>query len=269
MTTQLLYQNKDIRNRMGEIKEMSRLIAALLLAGCLTMQVWAQVAPGRGSTEQTPAAQPAPGGQAAAAPAATPMEPSDFPLHKLTDFSAVMVGSVSPADDEEVHIYRSGDLMRMEGRLHVGYYITNLKTEETHALSNRGCMKMGHPYTHSFPFVAGRPGSKVERAAVGKETVDGHVCQVEDFNITPPNGGNPVKLRLWEAEDLRGFPVQVEMRGSPLHRRIQYKNVVLGPQDPTLFIYPKVCKQLNVEEPGGKPAASPKAKKPPAHNSKQ
>jgi hypothetical protein len=194
------------------------------------------------------------------------MEPSDFPLHKFTEFSAIMVGSISPADDEEAHIYRSGNLMRMEGRLHVGYYITNLKTQETYALSNRGCMKTERPYLRSFPFVAGRPGSETERAAVGKETVDGHVCQVEDVNVTSPTGVGHVKLRLWEAEDLQGFPVKIETRGSA-HRTIYYKNVVLGPQDPTLFIYPKACEGMKDEAPK-KPAASPKAKKPPAESSK-
>jgi hypothetical protein len=41
---------------------------------------------------------------------------------------------------------------------------------------------------------------------------------------------------------LKGFPVKVEFRRLNGHNPvIEYKDVVLGPQDPTLFIYPKSC----------------------------
>jgi hypothetical protein len=56
---------------------------------------------------------------------------------------------------------------------------------------------------------------------------------------------NPQKMRLWEAEDLQGFPIKIEFLILGGHGPvIRYKNVVLGEQDPTLFIHPKSCQPL-------------------------
>jgi hypothetical protein len=255
---------------------MSRLSAILLFAAWLTCQVGAQAGPGQNASQPSSSPPAASEPAAGAGKVAGESENPDFPLHKFKEFSAVMVGSISIGDNDEGHIYRSGDLMRMEGRLHVGYYITDLRTQETYAMSKTGCMKNDRPYTRTFPFIAGKAGSKVERTPVGKETIDGHVCQVEDVNIVPKSGMGTLKMRLWEADDLQGFPVKIEMRGNPgpKHRSFEYKNVVLGPQDPTLFIYPKDCQAVTGQDddddeeegaPAAKPA-NPPAKKPPTKN---
>ena len=70
-------------------------------------------------------------------------------------------------------------------------------------------------------------------------------------------------MRLWEAEDLQGFPIKIEFLLPGGHDAIvHYRNVVLGPQDPTLFIHPKSCEQLPKRE--STPKASPAHKKPAA-----
>ncbi len=128
------------------------------------------------------------------------------------------------------------------------------------------CLHDTHPYFRAAPFASMKPGYKVERAAGGQETVDGHSCKIEDVTLSSPKLPHPVRLRLWEAEDLQGFPVKVEfVRISGHDPVIHYKNVVLGPPDPTLFIYPKDCepppkgKQMPTKAPPGakKPAAAP------------
>jgi hypothetical protein len=103
-----------------------------------------------------------------------------------------------------------------------------------------------HPYFRASPFAAMRPGSTVQRVAAGKETLDGHSCQIEDITVSPPQVGKPpLKMRFWEAEDLQGFPIRIDFeRAGGQRSTVRYKNVVLGPQDRTLFIHPKSCGSL-------------------------
>ena len=69
---------------------------------------------------------------------------------------------------------------------------------------------------------------------------------VQDVVISFPKRP-AVKLRFWEAEDLQGFPVKIELRTTSIHHSMEYKNVVLGPQDPTLFIYPNQCQAFKAD----------------------
>jgi hypothetical protein len=222
------------------------------------LQALAQIPSGQGSTPQAPAAeqratdpnhlphqienQPAlsasPVSQAPAPQAAQ----TGFPLDQFKEFSAIMTGGPLPGGGWDGHIYRSGNLMRMEARTRVpSYQITDLVKQETHGLAAGGCIFYKYPYTRSFPFVLSAPENQYERVPAGEETVDGHKCRVEDITITSVKFPHPLKLRLWEAEDLQGFPIKIETRTNAVHHSMQYKNVVLGPQDPTLFIYPDQC----------------------------
>jgi hypothetical protein len=209
---------------------MHKLLVACALAFCLELNM-------SGQTPPTPqAGQIAPNTPSGNSKDAS-LEDS-FPLDKFTQFSAIMVGGPIPGTEDEIHIYRSGNLMRMEGNEGKSYQITDLDKNETHGITKRGCLRYASPYIRSYPFSFSNPKNKFERVPVGKETVDGHTCQVEDVIVTLPGRSEPAKIRLWEADDLQGFPVKIETR---THRVIRYKNVVLGPQDPTLFIFPNVC----------------------------
>jgi hypothetical protein len=256
---------------------MIRWIMVLVFAISLAAQGWGQFLAGQGLPGQNTPGQAAPAevskGQTPAAPtvAAKPDAPPpanpDDPLEQFRNFSALMVGTVLPHDEREGHIYRSGNQLRMEGMENRGYFITDLTTFDTYGLSIMGCASMKEPYLRSFPFMLSGHNHKVVRVPAGKDTVDGHPCQVEEATYT---GGlaQPWRLRLWEAQDLHGFPVRIEVQHGPnngVPAVIQYKDVVLGPQDPTLFIFPKDCAEL--PEPGEKePAESPKPPlAPPAH----
>jgi hypothetical protein len=213
---------------------MVRLLAAMLITCCLTGQLSAQASKEQASNEQASKDQES-AGQTAATSSAT----TQFPLDAFQEFSAIMVGSMMPGDERESHIYRSGKLMRNPSPEGYGFEITNLSTSESFGVTANACIHDRKPYFRSAPFSSLRPGYTAERTAAGEETVDGHSCKIEDVTISTPKRPELIKLRLWEAEDLQGFPVKVEFRR--VHLVIHYKNVVLGPQDPTLFIYPKDC----------------------------
>ncbi len=235
---------------------MFRWFALILLTASVLAQATAppvQAAAENAVAEQSPAAD-----SAATAPAS-----SGFPFDQFPEFSAVMVGSVVVGDTQEAHIYRSGKMLRMQSTEGIGYYLTDLETFNAYGLSLSGCMQDSHPYMRAFPFTAARKDRKVERVAGGKETVDGHVCQVEDVTISSGGLVNPMQLRFWEAEDLHGFPIKVAILKGP-RAVIRYKDVVVGPQDPTLFIHPNSCKGTLPQPPAKSRTSPKKTKTPPA-----
>lgn len=224
---------------------MVRWILVALLMGYFAAQMLAQVSKQEGSAGQLPEAEPA------RAQNSMPAQKSENPFDSFKDFSAIMVGTSSPMGDNtaEAYIYRSGNLMRMEGPEGHGYFITDLGTRETYGVTAGPCMyDKNHPFIRASPIAAFVPGAKVERVAGGKETMDGHPSHVEDVTVTSPKPGTvPLKMRLWEAEDLQGFPIRIDVTRGKTIATIRYKNVVLGPQDPTLFIHPKSCQSSDVE----------------------
>ena len=237
----------------------SRWTTAIVLLSCLAAPILAQVTKPPGSASQVHASAPgstgpkgqSPAGQTAAAPPA-----GTYPLDSLRDFSAVMIGSrAEPGEGtKQGHIYRSGNRIRMEEPGGHAYFITALDTGETYGILEASCIHDARPYFRAIPFyLSGMADAIVTRAPAGKETVNGHSCQVEDVTVASPMFPNPQKMRFWEAEDLQGFPVKIEFvlpggRGPIIH----YKDVVLGPQDPTLFFHPQSCQALPQA-----PAASP------------
>jgi hypothetical protein len=214
--------------------------------GCLATQMVAQASKEEGLAPQVPAAAPVQADQSS-----TPAAKSENPLDAFTEFSAIMVGTSVPIGDNsaEAYIYRSGSMMRMEGPEGHGYFVTDLSTRETYGVTPGPCMyDKTRPFVRTSPFITGKPGpKKVQRVAAGKETLDGHSCQIEDVTITQDSGDAPFKMRLWEADDLKGFPIRIDVTRGKTIATIRYKNVVLGPQDPTLFIHPKSCQSADVE----------------------
>jgi hypothetical protein len=214
---------------------MIRWIVFLLLTGCMAAQTGGtptQNTPQGHAAEQTPAARPE----------ATTATTDGFPFDPFPEFSAIMVGSVVPGDDREAHIYRSGHLLRTQGTEGFVYYLTDLTSFETYAINSLGCTSDSHVYFRAFPFSSNRPKRKIERVKAGTESVDGHMCQVEEVTVSGGDLTMPMRLKFWEAEDLHGFPIKVQVLKGKSQNIIQYKDVVLGPPDPTLFMRPKLCK---------------------------
>jgi hypothetical protein len=169
-----------------------------------------------------------------------------------------MIGSMA-GGDEESPIYRLGNLMRTA----VGgsYTVTDLVKGDTWGVSPKACLHENHPAVRVFPFDLGGHGRKIERVAGGKETVDGHSCNIEDVTVTSTTAPiHSLKLRFWEAEDLQGFPIKVEVvRVRGPQTIIRYKDVVLTAPDAALFKHPKNCDKLAPDTlPTTPPAPAPK-----------
>jgi hypothetical protein len=247
---------------------MIRLIRVLLLICGLALRMQAQPPTEHAPKDQAPKKEADSAGQIPAPPPAR----TQYPLDSFTDFSALMVGSIMEMGEgaSEAHIYRSGHLMRVEDPAAEGYFITDLTTLDTYGISTGPCIHDSHPYFRVSPFAAARTGSSVERVAVGKETLDGHSCQIEDIAVSSPKTGGHLKMRFWEAEDLEGFPIKIEFL-RPVGRSsiIRYRNVVLGPQDRTLFIHPKSCQSAPQRARPKIPRAPAAGIKPPAGGSRK
>jgi hypothetical protein len=78
---------------------------------------------------------------------------------------------------------------------------------------------------------------------VGEETVEGHACKVEGVTIRH-EGRPPIKIKVWEAQDLKGFPIKMvrelqTVKSPP--RTLVYRDVQLTPPDAALFARPQDC----------------------------
>jgi hypothetical protein len=178
------------------------------------------------------------------------------PLAPFTHFSATMTGGL--LKDEPRKIYRSGNLLRVD--LDNKFHVTDLVRNSTWAVHPERCSHVGGPDVRSYPFSV-LNNYKVERLPSDekeKETIDGHVCKIERATFASKED-RPivVKMKLWEAEDLKGFPVKIEITSSTRTITVTYKDVNLDPPDPSLFKLPAKCPdfQANVKIGSPKPAA--------------
>jgi len=253
---------------------MRKFIAALLLAGCAALQASAntqekQTTSQPRAAEQKPTDQK-PGDQNAgdqksseqaapaptyadqdtsvfAVPASRPatgpaVETTEFPLDKFQNFSAIAHGGPVPGTEADVHLYRAGNLVRTEGQVRLpSYYVTDLTELHSTSVNAHTCLHMGAPNVRAFPFFASAPGNKYKITPVGEETVDGHHVHVQDLIIHRPKL-DELYYRLYEADDLQGFPIKIEnVKKQAWHWTIHYRNVRLESQDRSLFIVPEKC----------------------------
>jgi hypothetical protein len=102
-----------------------------------------------------------------------------------------------------------------------------------------------------------------------KETIDGHVCKIERATFASKED-RPivVKMKLWEAEDLKGFPVKIEITSSTRTITVTYKDVNLDPPDPSLFKLPAKCPDFQANVKIGSPKPAAKSSKTPPKNPK-
>jgi len=194
--------------------------------------------------------------QAAEKPAKPAPANTQNPLAPFTHFSATMTGGL--LKDEPRKIYRSGNLLRVD--LDNKFHVTDLVRNSTWAVHPERCSHVGGPDVRSYPFsilnnynVEQSPSDEKE-----KETIDGHVCKIERATFTSKED-RPivVKMKLWEAEDLKSFPIKIEITSSTRTITVTYKDVNLDPPDPSLFKLPAKCPDFrsNVEVRTKKPAS--------------
>src|SRR5260370_28445030 len=143
---------------------MVRLIGVILLTCSLAVRMHAQAPAEQPPAEQMPKEQaPKKEADSAGKTPAPPTSKTQYPLDSFTDFSALMVGSITEMGEgtAEAHIYRSGNLMRVADPDGDDYFVTDLSTLESYGISTGPCMRDSHPYFPVSPFPAAPPGSPV------------------------------------------------------------------------------------------------------------
>jgi hypothetical protein len=182
------------------------------------------------------------------APAAGPAVKN--PFDAIKHFSAVMNGGI--INDENRKVYRSGKLMRTD--FADQYRVSDIDIPVTWVIFTKPetkatCSKFRMADAGDFPFF-GLKDFRVEQnpdetATDGKETVDGHPCKIESLRFVKSKNASPItiEMKLWEAEDLEGFPIKIEAHNlvTGRHFTISYSNVSLQPPDPKLFAHPAQC----------------------------
>jgi hypothetical protein len=190
------------------------------------------------------------------APKAASRESQNPLISEYKYFSAKVSGGI--ANDHNRKIYRSGNLMRLD--FDNSYRITDLDTLKMWGVTGDSCIEFAGPDAGAYPFAAYHD-FKVERIPAKEkeeETVDGHVCKIENMTFNPPDE-RPlvVKMKLWKAEDLDAFPIKIEVdvnRGDANNEKIisTYTDVSLTAPDPKLFQHPAKCSADDTQLPSQK-----------------
>src|SRR5882757_5694825 len=140
---------------------------------------------------------------------------SQNPFDAFQHFSASVSGG--PLRWDKLKIQRSGKQVRAEYNYEKEIRISSLADKKGWVIrpldsKPKECSRMTLMDFSSYPFFAySAIDFNVERAATAdketpeKESIDGHSCKVQDYTVTSKEGGQPIKVKLWEAEDLDGF----------------------------------------------------------------
>jgi Domain of unknown function (DUF4412) len=85
---------------------------------------------------------------------------------------------------------------------------------------------------------------KVETTEIGKETVDGHPCVKNKYVVTD-NEGVKHEYTVWNATDLKKFPVKIQTIESGDDVTMLFKNVSLTKPAASLFVPPADFKKYD------------------------
>jgi hypothetical protein len=75
---------------------------------------------------------------------------------------------------------------------------------------------------------------KMETTELGRETVDGHSC-VKNKVIVTGKDGTPHTSTVWNATDLKNFPVKIQTAEQGREMTMLYKNITFSKADASLF----------------------------------
>ena len=96
---------------------------------------------------------------------------------------------------------------------------------------------------------AGKPDTayKVQLTEVARETVDGHVC-VKNKAVVTDDQGKTHESVVWNAIDLKKFPLKIETTDQGRTTTMFFKNVNLSKPDAALFDPPADCKKYDNQQ---------------------
>lgn len=84
---------------------------------------------------------------------------------------------------------------------------------------------------------ASEKGLKLEKQALGRETLDGHAC-VKNWVTVKDDKGPVLEATTWNATDLKDFPLQIEMKQKENTVRMRFSQVHLAKPDAKQFEVP-------------------------------
>jgi hypothetical protein len=75
---------------------------------------------------------------------------------------------------------------------------------------------------------------KIDKTKIGKETINGHPCEKSKVVLTPDKG-EKTEIIVWNATDLKGFPMQMRILDPDSAVVVTFKDVKLVKPEPGLF----------------------------------
>ena len=87
-------------------------------------------------------------------------------------------------------------------------------------------------------------GPKVERTELGKETMDGHPC-VKNKAVVADTTGKAHEFIVWNATDLKDFPVQIQTTEGDMTTVMLFKQIRLSKPDAAKFEVPSDYKHYD------------------------
>lgn len=78
---------------------------------------------------------------------------------------------------------------------------------------------------------------KTDKKRLAKETIDGHPCEKNDMTFVDDKGAQE-HVTLWNATDMKNFPLQLQMTVDDSSMVMKFKDVKLGRPDPANFEAP-------------------------------
>lgn len=81
---------------------------------------------------------------------------------------------------------------------------------------------------------AATSAEKLKKTPVGNETVDGHPCVKNKVTFTDA-GGQSIDVILWNATDLKDFPVQIQTKENENTSMMRFKQVQFNKPESALF----------------------------------
>lgn len=91
---------------------------------------------------------------------------------------------------------------------------------------------------------AGTNKLKMQATELGKETVDGHAC-VKNKVVMTDSEGNQHEFTVWDATDLKKFPVKIVQTGEGRQVTMLFKNIKFSKPNASLFQPPSGYKKYD------------------------
>jgi hypothetical protein len=75
---------------------------------------------------------------------------------------------------------------------------------------------------------------KIDSVPLGEETIEGHPCEKKKVTVSASDGEKQEAI-VWNARDLKNFPVKIEMKQAAVTTVMTYTDIKLAKPDAKLF----------------------------------